>query len=836
MTPADASPAQATLSGRELALMRRQVMALHGKAGVTRPASATSVVAATARPAMAVSRPVERHHSGAPAAAASAARQRRQALSQSGKAALAGKASPSVPQKWPVARVAAQQTESAGDGGCGCQGGVRTEGADVCTTATAIPTVTTSSYQVSPASTAPSVLADTESDVGSARAVARARRLALATDGKTGLQRVAQVIRSTAATPSGAASFASGHGATGRQKAMHRRQVQSRSGSVKASAETRTTGRMRARSDASVLSGVMEGLGVPTQAQTGTPIDRSKKVTGIEAGRSGKVTGDETGTCRGITGTEYLKADRDDGLNSSPTVPSPAKGLAQALGAARGKSAAGLAEHRADTDAKSDRLRSGGDFSASGNGARAPQKVAVTHTSHGKPVSGTAMGQSGKVTGDDTGACRGITGTEYLAVEQFQAVCGTTAPVSPRKVSVMSSRSSQTVSGSEVGRSSKVTGDEPGSCRAITGSQYYTPESFGALCDAPSPHKVASMQTNTGRALTGTDLNRSTKMTGGEKGGCSSVTGTEYVGAQQQQAVCADSDRVEPVAKVSIDHTWRGQPVSGSYVGRSKRVTGDEPGGCVPISGTPYIGRGQYNNFCEAPAAQAQEARMPSKAMIPTTAVTGDRPGAGGPKLTGDERGACGTVSGTPYIGADNGPKFCATSGRFVSRTSTWVEPQRAPAPVAFSISTPARAAQQRQSGEVSGSGGNSERITGPVNKADGLITGTPEFRHRDSVTSQATPEAGLPAASRLTGDGNQAGRQVTGDAWSALSKVTGTEGASSLSRNPSARGKPRGVGMSAAHFREVVAQPEVPESRITGSSGNTGHGALVTLSGGARG
>jgi hypothetical protein len=343
------------------------------------------------------------------------------------------------------------------------------------------------------------------------------------------------------------------------------------------------------------------------------------------------------------------------------------------------------------------------------------------------------------------------------------------------------------------------------------------------------------MQTLSGRTLTGTEVGRSPKVSGDEMGGCKPVTGTEYIGADQQKAVCAVSTPVAPVAKVAVDQTWRGQPVTGSYVGRSSRVTGAESGGCSPISGTPYIGRGQYNGFCEAPALQAQEARIRTSAVIPATAVTGDRPGAGGSVMTGDERGACEVVSGTPYVGADNTTTQCATSGRFVPRGTTHIEMTRAPAPLDFSISTPARTAQQKQFGDVTGSAYSSERITGPVNKAGGLITGTPEFRHRDASAFQSAQAEAITAARRLTGEGSQAGRAVTGDAWDAMSKVTGTEGASSLSRNPSARGNPRGMGMNAAVFREVAEHPVVPDSRITGSSGNTGKGSLVTLSGGAR-
>jgi hypothetical protein len=393
-----------------------------------------------------------------------------------------------------------------------------------------------------------------------------------------------------------------------------------------------------------------------------------RTVTGTSVNRSGKVTGNEPGSKRAITGTDYV----------SPS-----------------------------------------------NGTTAPDKVDLSHTSHGKTVTGTAVGHTSKITGDERGSCRDVTGTEYLATEQFQ-VCNTSAPETPRKVSVMSSRDEQPVSGTAVGRSGNVTGNEPGSCRAITGSQYFNTDS--ELCAVSGPNKVANMQTQSGGTVTGSEVGRSPKTTGDEAGGCKPVTGTDYIGADQQAAVCDASTPVAPVAKVAVDTTWRGQPVTGSYVGRSTRVTGDEHGGCSPISGTPYIGRNQYSNFCEAPAKEAQEARLKTSALIPATDVTGDRPGAGGSVMTGDERGACEIVSGTPYVGVDNAATNCATSNRFVSRTSTWVEPSRPPAPLDFSIVSPARAAQQKDYDGVTGAEYSSERITGPVNMASGLITGTPEL------------------------------------------------------------------------------------------------------------
>lgn len=901
MTLTTDSTATATLSGRELALNRRKAMALHGKTGVTKTASVMPARSAASRVEPAAARAAESGQSKASSVSASdasimaqarvavaangrsASRARREALSTSGKAALqptaarpSGRVRPK-PQTDAMASAAVADTPAKGCG-CGCNGAKGGCG-DTPSSTGIMPAAA-----ISPASDVPRKATEP-----TGRALARARRAALSQDGKAGLKRVAQATKIASSMPGQDWQAAISKGATGRQKAMQRRVVQSLAGNIKPAKETRPAGRMRARLETPAPAKVEEGHTLSGSGVTGTMVERSKKVTGnepgscravtgteyigveqyetmcssrpsaapgkvgvshtigerkvtgTEVGRAANVTGDEPGNCRGITGTEYLAAERYDEMCSSRPAPSPAK--VALSDTSKGKHVTGTSVSRSGkvtgNEPGSNRPITGTDYAVPTNGATAPDKVMLTHTSHGKTVSGTAVGHSSKITGDENGSCRGITGTEYLAQEQFTAVCSTSAPEAPRKVSVMSSRGNQPVSGTAVGRSGNVTGDEPGSCRSITGSQYYTAGSFGALCDSASPKKVSTMQTLAGRTLTGTEVGRSPKVSGDEMGGCKPVTGTEYIGADQQRAVCAVSTPVAPVAKVAVDQTWRGQSVTGTYVGRSGLVTGDESGGCSPISGTPYIGRGQFSGFCEAPALQAQEAIIRSSAVIPAAAVTGDRPGAGGSVMTGDERGACEVVSGTPYLGVDNTTSQCATSGRFVARGKSQIEMTRQPAPLDFSISTPARAAQQKQFSDVTGSAYNSERITGPVNKAGGLITGTPEFRHRDATAGQAVQAdaiAAIAAARRLTGEGSQAGRQVTGDAWDAMSKVTGTEGASSMSRNPSARGNPRGTGMNAALFREVVETPVVPDSRITGSSGNTGKGSLVTLSGGARG
>ena len=894
MPQAEESTASATLSGRELALKRRKAMALHGKSAFVKTAAARHE-ASPRRIASEVTLTPANTGSSAPAASVQsagditspgrrAAQARREALSRAGKAAQ--KPSSSRPSGRVRPGPAAPDSETHGtltagvkSGDCDCKG----EPCD-CNDTDKTPA----------AATAPSrpTIKPAVNTMSKGRALARARREAMSQDGKAGLVRATQLARVAAVMPDQDWQTALNGGNTGRQVAMQRRKVRALSGrgtaksSAKSSAKPRPSGRMKARLEIPAPPKVEEGHTLSGQPVTGTMVERTKKVTGnepgscreitgteyigaelferqcttrpdpapskvgvstttrehkvtgTEIGRSKHVTGDELGACRGITGTEYLAVERYDEFCETTPAPAPQKvGVAATpKGKAVTGTQVGRSPHVTGNEPGSDRALTGTGYTLPASADPSPEKVAVTRTSQGRTVTGTSVGNSEHVTGDEPGACRSVTGTEYLAADAFQAQCSTAPPATPHKVSVMLSHGQQPVSGTEVGRSSKVTGDESGSCREISGTQYYTASDFADLCSTTGPRKVGSMQTLAGRSVTGTEVSHNPKMTGDDKGGCKPVTGTDYVSVEQLKPVCADSTPVSAVEKVSVDKTWRGQAITGSPVGRGPKVTGDESGGCAPISGTPYIGRSQYGEFCETPSVSAQEALIPSSALISATAVTGDRPGAGGSVMTGDERGACEPVSGTPYVGTDNMVSQCMTSGRFVSRAQSWDEPARAPAPADFSIQSPARVAQDRRGDEITGSIYSNERITGPVNKATGLITGTPEFRHRDAQSQQVEQEDLAAAAQRLTGEGSQAGTRITGDAWDSSSRVTGTEGTSSLARNMSMRGQPRGEGASARRFREVVEHPPAPESRITGSAGNYGKGAMVTLSGGARG
>ena len=80
------------------------------------------------------------------------------------------------------------------------------------------------------------------------------------------------------------------------------------------------------------------------------------------------------------------------------------------------------------------------------------------------------------------------------------------------------------------------------------------------------------------------------------------------------------------------------------------------------------------------------------------------------------------------------------------------------------------------------------------------------------------------------------AGQKITGDDWERGDRVTGTEGTSSMGRNPTRRGGSMSAVSAFSHADKRNDEVPAPLSKVTGGSGNTDRGALVTYSGGARG
>ncbi len=588
---------------------------------------------------------------------------------------------------------------------------------------------------------------------------------------------------------------------------------------------------------------------------------RGQEVSGTEVGRSVRVTGDESGSCEAITGTEYLSSEQYEGFCGTGAPSSKPRTSVMVTRHGEGVSGTSVGRSPRVTGDESGSCRdiTGTEYlntqasevpCNTGKSNGAPMKVGVMHTLRGRELTGTEVGRSSRVTGDEYGSCKPVTGTEYIGTEQFKGMCGTRPEPTPAKVQELHTMEDQSVTGTAVGRSPKVTGDESGSCRPLTGTPYYNQADFGDVCDRPAAGgvpKVGVMHTLRGREVSGTQVDHSIHVTGDEYGGCKPITGTEYAGSEHYDAFCGGRRPEAAPEKVTVGRTWNQQMVSGTAVGRSARVTGDEYGACKPVSGTAYIGPDQYEAFCDTSDSQAAEVRVAERHSTPAHEVSGSQPGYD-ERVTGTERGACQDVSGAPYVGANEFVQTCASvAGRLHPRLRP--DGMQGPAPAqpatparpmpnaGFSVNTPARSAAERRERITGTAYGSSSSLTGSINKAMGLVSGTEEFRYnrgQQEVAAAPVEEGQKVGAERVTVNGSSNGVSITGDDWQRGDRVTGTEGFSTR-RNATQKGNPRGEGRSAYANRELERK-EVPMSKITGSSGNSGSGSLVTLSGGARG
>ena len=382
-----------------------------------------------------------------------------------------------------------------------------------------------------------------------------------------------------------------------------------------------------------------------------------------------------------------------------------------------------------------------------------------------------------------------------------------------------------------------MTGDESGSGHKLTGDQY--------LGSEPNPkgrstEKVGDYNTLNGNALTGTGVGRSEFVTGNEPGSCKNVTGDEYIGSQQYETFCKSKPKPEAM-KVGISLSNNANEISGTLTGRSDQVTGDAPGTCKNVTGTPYAGLEDMVNNCDSNLVN--ETKGKGKVYLGGSSnarLTGLQPGIGG-HLTGAAKGACLNPTGTPYVGGDQLGDNCSNhssennyANNERKNLKTWED---------FSVNSPSRDrySDKKREGVTGNEYENGSKITGPFDMAVDKVTGTEQFRFDKNKNHLLTPKKDSKkfdsekerAQSRITGEGQSAGLNITGDDWDRGDRVTGTEGASARKRNPTRPGM-----TSAMPVMDIKRNDEMkePDFLITGSSGNTREGQLVTFSGGARG
>ncbi len=311
-----------------------------------------------------------------------------------------------------------------------------------------------------------------------------------------------------------------------------------------------------------------------------------QQVTGIRIGQGGAMTGGGNGSFMPVSGTQYIAAD------GGATLAGPAKvGVSRTSGGQnvsgtmlRGNVAitgdeagdshtiTGNADQRITDDQTA---RTGGHGAAQfprraaphGSGAfstparNAAQDGALEFTSKGLAVSGSAIGRSGRVTGHDSGACRTVTGAQYATPADRQGGCGGLPmaadgarldPVTGAKITEAQTWRGQRVTGPDVEHNPRMTGDEPGSCAAVTGTQYQgpatqfgwcTPQEAGAAEAQRLPDPVA------GAGVTGDVPLRGGPITGTERGEKRDISGTSYYRAPEAPGPVQQAD--DPVAALN---------------------------------------------------------------------------------------------------------------------------------------------------------------------------------------------------------------------------------------------------------------------------------------------
>ena len=577
------------------------------------------------------------------------------------------------------------------------------------------------------------------------RDASRARRSGLV-QGKTGLS-AGQAT--TAASPG--AEYSAPNAATpiqngGRGIAQAFRALRAKNGRGEAAA-VRPSGRMRPQTPISYPPKV-----AATETYAG------KKVTGVRMGRGRNMTGDESGVDVQVTGTQYIG--KETGFN-------PREGGVK-VGAAR--TAAGLVVTGTQVRSK---IMITGDESNSGiritgeadqeigddllnrreQGSYANMQFQRQNNPHGHTVFGTNLGRSIKSIGSRD---RDMT----RATEQTDG--------------------GLPISGTAVGRSVRVTGDEPGSCHPITGDQYLMPGSKQPLCEVPAGKPVARAGRAMGRAANG-------------------------------------GVRPDPVTgeKVVESETWAHQRITGVDVEHNANVSGDEYGVCAPITGTPYAGPGQYEVFCETGDTHTAAQRA-TPGQIAATRVTGDR-ARNVENVTGTQRGAMRELTGTSYYRDE--PET-VMHGDAINHLNS-----------RFSVHTPQRDAHLKMDKKRIEAPSAEALITGTFTAGQGKITGNQEFHFSPRGRFERNTDE-----SRITGEGRVEGPTISGSAWNQQLNVTGTEGHIAAERNPSQRaGRPGGFANSAVFKGKGNHAASI--KNVTGIVGlSTSTVARVTLSGGAKG
>ncbi len=384
-------------------------------------------------------------------------------------------------------------------------------------------------------------------------------------------------------------------------------------------------------------------------------------ITGLRIGQGRSMTGDERGVSKPVSGTQYLPANEGASFRAG----GPKVGMARTEGgqvvsgsltrsavritgdeAGQNATITGEAEQLPEHDITTRRDppgSSGAQFARQANphgshvfgtnlgrsmktaGSRDRNlSPAIESTEKGLSITGSALGRSLRVTGDASGACRNVTGTQYLAPAQRQAACNTAAaaandagradPVTAAKVNLSQSWGGQRVTGPDLEHNPRVTGDEPGSCSSITGSQYQGPATAEGWCDGGAGARMAGriVRKPADAPVTGNTPMHNDAVTGTARGAARDITGTPYYRANTEVSAPAD-----PVAAIDSRFSIRAPQRSAHVVAAQGRA--DAPAPSERITGAFAVGIGKVTGnleFMGRPRTGTDRERKPAHTLV----------------------------------------------------------------------------------------------------------------------------------------------------------------------------------------------------------------------------
>jgi hypothetical protein len=388
-----------------------------------------------------------------------------------------------------------------------------------------------------------------------------------------------------------------------------------------------------------------------------------QRVTGSRIGRGQSVTGDERGSVQPVSGTQYVEV----GVGGSWRASGPKVGLAKTAGGltvsgtlvrsavaitgdeATGATVTGRADQSPADDltarsnpgsfvpsqfsrpanARAAAFAGGSGLARVSAGSRERQRERVAEaTGSGIPITGSALSRSTMVTGDQGGVTRNVTGNRFMAPARRLAEAGQPGAPAPTPEPELASvpkaaalsMGGQRVSGLDIEHNKRVTGDEPGSCAALTGSQYQGPATTDTYCGADTATR-RRMRARSTKAVTGNTALHVETVTGTGKGAVRDITGTRYFCPDETPAAVSSNPVAELDSRFSIRTPQRSAHLAPPRERGEERITGSFAAGTGKLTGNVEF---QTRRRAAEASRVGASAQITGEGSSQGTAITGN--------------------------------------------------------------------------------------------------------------------------------------------------------------------------------------------------------------------